>query len=278
MHGIRKSDKAVTTQQLSIVWWDIRNWPDDSLPIANWPGCDLACLYSLKQNVTLRIFPHWLHRELSKWQLSEQPVTNISSKWWEFALQYAVDMLITKEGDQCLLTNTSIIKQSRAVGTWSSMARYWVRHCPYGLLARYVKLRVAHASGMPGMFSPPPRVSDPGMHHGTCVTHVPSCMPGSLTSGFLWSRWRGKRYRHCRCMRNPQFYVSGKRPIDEKHRSDFEQTSHSSPSMGCLLWVFWEKINRDIKVVRILFLNWWNHRTKHPIDSNCICFAKNPFV
>ena len=31
------------------------------------------------------------------------------------------------------------------------------------------------------------------MHHGTCVTHVPCCIPGSLTSGFLWSRWRGKR-------------------------------------------------------------------------------------
>ena len=38
---------------------------------------------------------------------------------------------------------------------------------------------------MPGTFSPPPRVSDPDMHHGTCVTHVPWCMTGSLTSGFL---------------------------------------------------------------------------------------------
>ena len=28
-----------------------------------------------------------------------------------------------------------------------------------------------------------PLVSDPGMHHGTCVTHVPWCMPGSLTCG-----------------------------------------------------------------------------------------------
>ena len=36
---------------------------------------------------------------------------------------------------------------------------------------------------------------------------------GSLTNGFLWSRWRGKRSRHSRCMRNPQFCVSGKRPI-----------------------------------------------------------------
>ena len=43
--------------------------------------------------------------------------------------------------------------------------------------------------------------------------HVPWCMPGSLTSGFLWSWWRGKRARYSRHMRNPQFYVSGKRPM-----------------------------------------------------------------
>ena len=46
---------------------------------------------------------------------------------------------------------------------------------------------------MPGMFSPPPRVSAPDMHHGTCVTHVPWFMPGSLTSSSLWSRSLGKR-------------------------------------------------------------------------------------
>ena len=45
---------------------------------------------------------------------------------------------------------------------------------------------------MPGTFSPPPRVSDPDMHHGTCVTHVPGCMPGSLTTSFIWSRRQGK--------------------------------------------------------------------------------------
>ena len=28
-----------------------------------------------------------------------------------------------------------------------------------------------------------PIVSYPGMHHGTCVTHVPCCMSGSLTRG-----------------------------------------------------------------------------------------------
>ena len=36
------------------------------------------------------------------------------------------------------------------------------------------------------------RVSDPNMHHGTCVAHVPWCIPGSLTSALLWSRWREK--------------------------------------------------------------------------------------
>ena len=32
-------------------------------------------------------------------------------------------------------------------------------------------------------FQREPLVSDPGMHHGTCVTHVPWCMSGSLTCG-----------------------------------------------------------------------------------------------
>ena len=38
-------------------------------------------------------------------------------------------------------------------------------------------------------------------------------MPGPIISGFLWSRWRGKRSRHSRCISNPKFYVSGKKPI-----------------------------------------------------------------
>ena len=83
-----------------------------------------------------------------------------------------------------------------------------------GPLARYVRLWVAHAPGMPETFSRPPQVSDPDTYHGTCVTHVPWCMPGSLSSGFLWSRWRQKRSRHSRCMRNPSFYVSGKRTTE----------------------------------------------------------------
>ena len=98
------------------------------------------------------------------------------------------------------------------------MRRRWMRRrCLlgsifyHGPLTRCVKLRVAHAPRMPGSFFPSLRVSNPDMHHGTCMTHVPWCMPGSPTSGFLWSRWRGKRFSHSRRMRNPQFCVSGKR-------------------------------------------------------------------
>ena len=63
---------------------------------------------------------------------------------------------------------------------WTTLYNaYYLNHGP---LIRYVKLRVAHA---PGIFSPPPRVSDPDMHHGTCGTHVPWCMLISRTSGFF---------------------------------------------------------------------------------------------
>ena len=95
----------------------------------------------------------------------------------------------------------------------SRKARVGLSHIVNGPLTRYAKLRVAHAPGMPGTFSPPPLFSDPDKHHGTCLTHVPWCMPGSLSSGFLWSRRRGKRSWHSRRMRNPQFCVSDKRSM-----------------------------------------------------------------
>ena len=55
-----------------------------------------------------------------------------------------------------------------------------------GPLTRCVKLWVAYAPGILGMFSSTPNSretasSRSGMHHGTCVTHVPWCMSGSLT-------------------------------------------------------------------------------------------------
>ena len=80
-------------------------------------------------------------------------------------------------------------------------------------LARHVWLLAAHALWMTGTFSPPLRVNDPDMHQSMCVTHVPWCTTGSLTSGSLCSRWREKGARHSWSIRNLQFYVSGMRPM-----------------------------------------------------------------
>ena len=53
-----------------------------------------------------------------------------------------------------------------------------------------------------------PLVSDPSMHHGTCVY-----ARAVMHAGIANLRWWGKRSRHSRRLRNPQFYVSGKRPM-----------------------------------------------------------------
>ena len=54
-------------------------------------------------------------------------------------------------------------------------------------------------------------------------TRSPVIIPGLLSSGFLWSRWRGKHSRHSRRMCNPQFSVSGKRPIRPTTLTDDKQ-------------------------------------------------------
>ena len=69
-----------------------------------------------------------------------------------------------------------------------NVVNWYVRKFNYRPLAKYVKLRVADAPRMPGTFphhrlQRKPLVNDPGMHRGTCVTHVPWCMPGSLIHG-----------------------------------------------------------------------------------------------
>ena len=53
-----------------------------------------------------------------------------------------------------------------------------------------------------------PLVSDPGMHHGTCVTHVPWCMSGSLTCGDR------ENVPGIPGACAPAIYVSGKRPME----------------------------------------------------------------
>ena len=59
---------------------------------------------------------------------------------------------------------------------------------PHGPLARYVfyglRMRRECRERFPRYrLQRKPLVSDPGMHHDTCVTHVPWCMSGTLTRG-----------------------------------------------------------------------------------------------
>ena len=132
---------------------------------------------------------------------------------------------------------------------------------------------------MPGAFSPQ-RVSDPDMHHGTCMPHVPWCMPGSLSSGFLWSRWRRKRFRHSRRMRNSQFYVSGKRPItsqlpnrlDILHRA--RQWNHRVmcsilKPIGFMKQMLWT--NEILRVVRLRWIS-GGYPILHEAPG-CVCYG-----
>ena len=124
-----------------------------------------------------------------------------------------------------------------------SLVIYRICHCyPQRIhcvcaLTRYVKLRVAHAPGMPGTFSPPLRVSDSDMHHGTCVTHVPWCMPESLSSSFLWSRWRGKSFRYPRACVTRNFTYLARGPFSWR-QSGLDRWAIAEWLAGCPpLWV-----------------------------------------
>ena len=89
------------------------------------------------------------------------------------------------------------------------------------------------------------------------VTYVPLCMPAKITSGFLLSRWWGKRSWHSRHMRTPQFYVS----IFFKVKLGFVMLTvrgkrHSfSTHERILLWKhqsFWDRKCLDLRGTRTL--------------------------
>ena len=97
------------------------------------------------------------------------------------------------------------------------------------------KIAGCACAGNAGNVFPPLQVRYPDMHHGTCVTHVPWCMPGLLTWVFIWSCWRGKRSWHSWRMRNPQFYISGKRPIVQMLVQYIHWTQNHFPEDGLTL-------------------------------------------
>ena len=115
-------------------------------------------------------------------------------------------------------------------------------------------------------FQRKPPVSDPGMHHVTCVTHVPWCMSWLLT------RSDGEMLPAFRCMRNPQFYVSGKIPTlivigKSDGQADILSLCHTmyinvhDMRVACHLW--WLQINHYHLYIWIWWgtgvISWWRH-------------------
>ena len=98
--------------------------------------------------------------------------------WYTTTLMSYVHYWVSNDWElNCLLKNFHKLKTKYY--TWeASWASYQIR-----------KIAGCACAGNAGnvfprrRFQRKPVVSDPGMHHGTCVTHVPWCMSGSLTCG-----------------------------------------------------------------------------------------------
>ena len=119
--------------------------------------------------------------------------------------------------------------KSHSSVVWNALIVVWM-----GLLTDAYNCELRMCWECRESFPPPQRFSDPDMHHCTCVTQMPWCMPGSLTSGFLWSPWPRKRSRHSRRKRNQRFCASGKRLMASTKVLGFEHWQLNSNSN--LLW------------------------------------------
>ena len=106
------------------------------------------------------------------------------------------------------------VNRASCISNYPHLDHLFNRLCAhYGPLNRYVKLRVAYAPGMPGTFSSPPTskktASQRSRHASRHVRHARPLMHVGIAN----PQWQGKRFRYSQRVRNPQFYVSGKRPM-----------------------------------------------------------------
>ena len=94
----------------------------------------------------------------------------------------------------------------------------------HGPLTRYVKVRIAHAPGMQGTFSPPSTLKESASKQSRQASRHVRHARAVMYVGIANPQWRGKRSRHSQRMRRPQLYVSGKRPIERHLTPYFHQT------------------------------------------------------
>ena len=95
-------------------------------------------------------------------------------------------------------------------------------------------------------------VSDPGMHHGTCVTHVSWCMSGSLTCG------DGKTFPAFPAHAHQQFCVSGKTPVVRYFTFDFALVPGESYAISpAVLWYeLFHICHGKLLLTQLVILDW----------------------
>ena len=72
-------------------------------------------------------------------------------------------------------------------------------------LIKYLKLRVTHALGMTGRFSRAPTSKETTSYRSRLASRLVRHARAVMHVGIANPRWQGKRSRHSRRMRNPQF-------------------------------------------------------------------------
>ena len=176
----------------------------------------INCYFILQLDSCWYYYYHWKHMELQRWsnqksasaawKSSHFPIyrANNGRKWslyWHRLMEVLVKSIFLFNPSCCCgkSRSTAWLLVLRLLKSWAATV-----HEP---LTRYVKLRVAHAPGIPGSFSPPPTSKKTASLRSRHTSrHAPWCMSRSLTRG-----GREKSSQHSRRMRHPQFYVSGKR-------------------------------------------------------------------
>ena len=132
-----------------------------------------------------------------------------------------------------------------------------------------------------------PLFSDPSMHHGTCVMHLPLCMSGSPTRGD-----RQKSSRYSQRMRKSQFLVSGKKlMIFNKHSLiSLPVTTNRNPAPpsihlldnNCWCLFQWNQRGKihigDLIAAKGVYSSWWRHQMEIFFAIQAICAGNSPVI
>ena len=105
--------------------------------------------------------------------------------------------------------------------------------------------------------------------------------------GITDPRWRGKRSRHSRCMGNPRFYVSGKRPMETHSppgkgrqeeprgkRSGTKLSIHGTPFIAWNMFTMAHVLSNILRSSQALSFI-WHYNFCCCSNSLCICTPKN---